>query len=196
MAATITAKKYTDEGKLVEIDSAVLNKPTANWVSLIYYPVLEQRKLGSDHLITQNRGGALIPFLRYFQFMTEEGMQMIQVHPGTNLGYHVRSVDNTEIIRKLPIEWFDSIFSQKLNKQLLDSGAIKPFYPVSGSDLEGEPSYADFSEEDALELVNSHTHEKWVNSALSLENRPVIKTASEKRKTEILKLRQKLQEGV
>lgn len=186
--ATITAEKQ---------EQKQLIKPTSLWVALIYYPVLEQRKLGSDHLITQNRGGALIPFLRYFQFMTGEGMKMIQVHPGTNLGYHVRSIgDNTEIIRKLPIEWFESIFSQKLNRDLLNSDAIKPFYPVSGSDLEGEPSYADFSEEDALELVGSHTHEKWVNSALSLENRPVIKTASEKRKTEILKLRQKLQEGV
>ena len=171
-------------------------KPDPQWVALIYYPALERKNPTNDHLISGLRQGELIPFMRYFQFVLDNEINTIQVHPGTNLGYHFRSVgDNREVIRKLPYSWFRAIFDQKANKRYLDSGVIVPFYPVDGSDLDGQPTYSSFSDQDALVLVGAHTHEKWVDLAMIPENRAVIKTAAEARKQEILNVRRKQQEG-
>ncbi len=179
-----------------KIPASVTDRP--NWVSLIYLPGNEINAVTQDFLISGIRQNRRIPFYRAFQFIhpaTQENLS-ICVHPGTNLGYHVRNnMDDTEVIRKLPTEIFDTIFNQELNKVFLAS-TILAVYPEKSSDLNELPRYSHFSDDNALMLLNNHTHEKWIDLALVGETRSVIKTAAEARKLQIIEHRRKLQEGI
>ena len=179
-----------------KIPASVTDRP--NWVSLIYLPGNEINSVTQDFLISGIKQNRRIPFYRAFQYIhpaTNEHLS-ITIHPGTNIGYHVRNnMDDTEVIKKLPSEIFDTIFNQELNRGLLTNTIIAVF-PEKSSDLNELPRYSHFSEENALLLVNNHTHEKWINMALVGENRSSVKTAAEARKVQIVEYRRKLQEGL
>lgn len=171
---------------------------TINWLSLIYLPGNEINSVNQDFLISGAKPNRRIPFYRAFQFVDPDTgeLRSIVLHPGTNLGYHVRNnMDNTEIIRKITVKILDAIQDNSLNKEIIDK-AFKIVYPKNAVDIEGLPYYRDFSENDAIELVNSHTHERWIDIALVGENRSSVKTAAEARKIQIIEYRRKLQEGI
>lgn len=174
-------------------------KKTTSFVALIYYPGVETQESGNNYNLTGIRSFKRMPSMRYFQFDDPVSgvLKSIIVHPGTNIGYHVRNPgDDTERILKLPTEWFEAIFNQPLNKLLLDKKGIIPVYPKPTTTLEGVPQYSEFSEEDALMLVANHMHEKWINSALVTEQRATVKTLAEERKKQVIENRRKLQEGI
>lgn len=184
----------------LEAKSSNLIKKTIDWVALIYLPGNEIQLNNSDYLINGNQNKPLIPFYRPFQYIdpdTNEYLSII-VHPGTNIGFHVRNnVDGTEVIRKLPKKVFDAIFNNPLNKIYLANNSIIPVYPLEEfSELSDEqPGYRHFSDDEAILLLNHHTHEKWVDQALIGETRAVVKTTAEARKNVILQNRLKAQEG-
>jgi len=175
-------------------------KVTSQWVSLIYLPGNEINVVSNDFLISGIRPNQRIPFYRTFQYLDQDTKETlsISIHPGTNMGYHVRNIsDNTERVFKLPTKVFQTIFDQPLNAPYLERDIIIPVYPVNNTEnLDGMPQYADFELNDAIRLVQNHTHEKWINWALVSENRAAVKTEADKRKEQILQHRKKLQEGL
>jgi len=179
------------------IDLKITPKPL--WLALIYLPGNEINSVNNDFLISGVRPSKRIPFYRSFQYVdpsTKETLS-ITIHPGTNIGYHVRNnIDNSEKIVKLPVSVYEIIASNPVNQHFFN-GSIVTIYPDKNlEDLEGMPRYLDFSDEDAIRLVNSHTHEKWIDLALIGENRSAIKTTAEARKLQIIEHRRKLQEGL
>lgn len=168
-----------------------------DWVALIYLPGNEIESVTNDLLISGIRPTKRIPFYRAFQFIDPDTSELrsIRIHPGTNIGYHVlNSTDGTEKVYKLPVKVFDAIFSNPLNSSLVDK-SIKKVYPIT-TGLDGIPRYCDFGDEDALLLVQNHTHEKWIDFSLVGENRVAVKTLAEQRKLQIIEHRRKLQEGL
>ena len=178
------------------VSTALETKPPTTetkpgYVALVYSPQngLKTSVLGELLDIKQT---IRTPFVRYFQFTIGTELLTITVHPGTNLGYHTRGADDSELIRKIPVEWIESIQKNKLDTNLLES-SFELIYPTK--ETAEIPQYADFSEADALKLIASHTHENWIDAALKTETRTRIKTAAEDQKKLVLVQRKKLMEG-
>lgn len=191
--------------------TATIEKPmtiapvlTSTWIALIYIPGEELDDRNTDALMTGLKPTARPAVARHFQTLaaiapdhkpgTAISSESFAVHPGSNLGIHRRSVDDRESIERLPVTLWNQVMESRLNQRLVSMGAIVVLTPTNPDD-EGEPAYRHFSDEVALQLVQFHTHESWVDRALVGETRPAIKTAAEARKQAILAIRRKLQEG-
>jgi hypothetical protein len=181
-----------------EAEKALPSKKSGKpaYVALIYYPGIESGVGSSDHLITGIKQLKANPFCRCFQFQGQDGViASITVHPGTNMGYHVRSPLGEKIF-KLSYQDFQAIFTIPGNKALIDNGSIVAFFPGESAVFDGGvPQYSDFALEDAKKLLSAQTHEGWVQQSMVTEDRPEMKTLADKRVKEIVEIRRKLQEG-
>lgn len=185
MTATVLDSKAT-------LATVTKSGQKAAYQALIYIPNKEKNQSGFSSLmgITNNQRS---PFSRYFQISINGVYTVFMLHPGTNLGYHQIRQDDTEIIQKIAPEWVEQIKQNPLDNRLILNESlviVTPFQQTSET-----PQYADFSDNDALLLVGSHTHERWIDAALITEERVLVKTAAENQKKLILSERKKSMEG-
>ena len=178
------------DSKVVSVESALVTRP--EYQALIYIPQNEKNQSSFSSLMGV-RNSQRSPFSRYFQICVNGVFTVFMLHPGTNLGYHQLKNDDTEIIQKISPDWIDQIKTNPLDKKLIDNQSLIILTPEQTTHT--TPQYADFSESDALMLVENHTHERWIDAALITESRVIVKTAAENQKKLILSERKKLTEG-
>lgn len=162
---------------------------SGDYVALIFYPQkLVNQRANASFFNNDNTVNARIRVGQAFQFLDPFSPypQYITfiLHPGTNLGYHIRKEDDTEIIQHLWIEYWDAILKNPANKKLLK--AIEVIKPNSDryDDLD-EPGYRNFDSEDAIKLCQHHFAESWIQRASIGENRATVLKVAEEMKTAI-----------
>jgi len=183
-----------------------VENPSGEWVALIHIPRVVERKVtrseleelaeeGLEPILNKTR----FPALRIFQYLDPFSVMKtyatVRVHPGTQMGYHVRQVGSEDIIERLPVEVLDAIRRKDISDAMFKSGEIQILKPVAKLGLDflnsEEPGYRHFSVDDAKKLIANHQHESWIARALVGETRETIIRLANKRMQAIVSKREK-----